>query len=141
VTSTPILQALVLADRIYTDADTGKRVIAGTFNRVQCKSFPIQHAECVWAFLLLTELVGRTSLQLRFVRLSDNLVLMESKKIGIESSDPLAVLDMAIMIPPLPLPNAGVYCFECYANEALIGSVRLVVTPYARGGPDDDHGN
>jgi hypothetical protein len=30
----PILQALVLAEHIYQDAGTGKKIIAGTFNRV-----------------------------------------------------------------------------------------------------------
>ena len=30
----PLLQALILADHVYQDAQTGKKVIAGTFNQL-----------------------------------------------------------------------------------------------------------
>ena len=31
---TPVLQALVVADRVYEDKGTGKKIIAGTFSRL-----------------------------------------------------------------------------------------------------------
>lgn len=121
---TPLLKAFVLADHVYTDALTAKRVVAGTFNTVSVKSFPGVHKKAD-AFILITECSGKTLIQLRFVRLRDNQLLMESGEIQIESDDELAVLDLAIAIPAIPLPEEGGYCFECYANGSLIGNVRL----------------
>ncbi|MCG8409243.1 MAG: hypothetical protein MI923_28910 [Phycisphaerales bacterium] len=120
----PILQAFVLADHIYTDAATGKRIVAGTFGHISANEFPAQHPPSA-AFVMLTEFVGSAPLQLRFVRLRDNFVIMQSGEINIECDDPLVVLDMAIAIPAIPLEEPGLYCFECYVDGNLIGSVRL----------------
>jgi len=124
--STPVLQALLLADHIYTD-QSGKRVICGTFSKIFAPEFPSVFNGPVWAFILLTDVVGKVVLQLRFVHLSDNQILMESTPIEIKSDDPLQALDIALQIPGFPLPEAGVYSFECYADTTMIGSVRLQV--------------
>lgn len=123
----PILQAFVLADHIYTDAATGKRIVAGTFGQIYVTTFPAKHPSSC-ALVMLTEFNGTAPLQLRFVRLRDNRVLMQSGKIQVECDDPLAVVDLAIAIPAIPLPEAGRYCFECHVDDMLIGAVRLTAT-------------
>ena len=62
-----------------------------------------------------------------FIHWKDNRSLMQSPKIRIESASRLIPIDLAIEIPPFPLPEAGIYGVECYVDEALIGSVRLQV--------------
>jgi hypothetical protein len=124
--STPVLQALLLADHIYTE-ESGKRVICGTFSRIFSLRFPTITSFSPWAFVLLVDVVGEVVLQLRFVCLEDNQILMESNPVTIKSVDPLAPLDIAMRIPPFPLPRAGIYSFECWADETMIGSVRLQV--------------
>ena len=123
----PILQAFVLADCVYTDAVTRKRVVAGTFGQISASKFPATHPSAD-AFIMLTEFVGKAPLQLRLVRIKDNLVIMQSGKIEIECEDPLAVVDLAIPIPGIHLPEPGPYCFECYVDGSLIGSVRIMAT-------------
>lgn len=132
--ASPVLKAFVLADHIYTDAETGKRVIAGTFSNIWAAKFPSMHVPC-HAFIVLTEFVGRASLQLRYVRLSDNRVLMQSGKVEIECDDALAALDLAMAIPGIPLPEPGDYGFECYVADSLIGIVRVRVVSAAGKGP------
>jgi len=124
VNAPPILQAFVLADHVYTDAESGKRIVAGTFGQIRSRSFPTKHLPS-YAFLVLTEFVGNAALRLRFVRARDNTVLMQSGEIEIDCDDPLAVLDFSIAIPLIPLPEEGLYYFECYVAESLIGSIRL----------------
>ena len=117
VNALPILQAFVLADHVYTDATTAKRIVAGTFGRIYAKKFPAKHPYSC-AFIMLTEFVGKAPLQLRFVRLRDNRVLMQSGEIQIECDDPIAVVDMAIAIPFIPLPEEGEYCFQCHVDNS-----------------------
>jgi len=122
--SSPVLQALLLADQIYTDV-SGKRVICGTFTKIFSRTFPVQTSFAPFAFVLLVDVVGEVVLQLRLVSLKDNQILMESGRLKINSPDPLTPLDLVIQIPPLPLPHAGFYSFECWTDEIIIGSVRL----------------
>jgi len=120
----PVLQALVLADHIYT-VEGVKRIICGTFSRLWCEEYPTEFGRPTWAFVLLVDCNGEVAIQLRFVRLRDNRVLMQSATINMESKDPLIPIDIAVQVPPFPLPEAGAYSMECYANDQLIGSVRL----------------
>lgn len=123
---TPVLQALVLADHIYTD-QSGKRIICGTFSRILCAKFPSRHEVPTWAFILLADVLGRIALQLRFVHLNRNELLMQSAPLIVESSDKLTPIDLAIRIPVLPLPEPGTYSVECCVDDILLGSVRLLV--------------
>jgi hypothetical protein len=122
----PVLQALVLADQIYTD-QSGKRIICGTFSKIFSLGFPTITSFPAFVFILLVDVVGEVVLQLRFVSLDDNQILMESKPIKIKSKDPLTPLDIVVQIPPFPLPRAGIYSFECWTDGTMIGSVRLQV--------------
>lgn len=124
--SLPVLQALVLADQIYTD-QSGKRIICGTFNKISSVTFPTRTTFPAFVFILLVDVFGEVVLQLRFVSLDDNQILMESAPIKIKSNDPLTPLDIVVQIPPFPLPRAGIYSFECWTDESMIGSVRLQV--------------
>lgn len=122
----PVLQALVLADHIYTD-ESGKRIICGTFSQIWCGQFPTKFDRPTWAYILLARVIGRPVLQLRFVRFKDNRILMQSPKMTVAASNPLVPLDIAIEIPQLPLPSPGAYGVECVMDDALIGCVRLQV--------------
>ena len=134
---TPVLQALVLADWIYTD-ESGKRIICGTFSKIYSLEFPASFGRPTWAFILLTDVLGNVVLQLRFVSLSDNQILLESAPVELESPDKLEPIDIAMQIPPFPLPHEGAYAFECFANQTMIGSVRLQVIKAQKPG---DHQN
>ena len=135
--SSPVLQALVLADHIYTD-ESGKRIICGTFSRIYCRKFPTTFDRSTFAFVLLADVIGALTLQLRFVYLKDNRILMQSPSIRLQSRDPLTPVDLAIKIPPFPLPEEGIYSFECYADETLIGLVRLQVSKVTEGQETSD---
>ena len=125
--SSPVLQALVLADHIYTDEGSSKRIICGTFSKISCLSFPAIYNQTTWVFVLLVDVTGEINLQFRFVSLANDEILMQSSPIKIQALDKLTPLDIAIQIPPFPLPRAGIYSFECYADGTMIGSVRLNV--------------
>ena len=121
----PRLQALVLADHVYSDAQTGKKVIAGTYNTLWSRNFPGLLAQQSFAYVSLTDLRGRISLEIRYVDNTDLSVLIRSEPIVVESDSPLETLEIAIAIPPLPMPHAGTYSFELHANNERLGAVRV----------------
>jgi hypothetical protein len=123
----PVLQALLLADRIYTE-ERGKRIICGTFTQVFSSVFPVATSFAPMAFVLLADVVGEIALQLRFVSLKDNEILMESSPVRVQNADPLKLLDIAVQVPPFPLPHEGIYAFECWADGTMLGSVRIQAT-------------
>jgi len=160
----PMLQALVLADHIYQDKSTGKMVIAGTFNRLNvftgnappdAASRPAQPTEqpseglrklgyreickvgSPWAYVSLTELHGTVPLELRYVDLSNNAVLLRVE-LSVKSGSPLDTVEVAVQLPVLPTPHAGTYALELLSNNEPVGSHRVTVA--AMPAPDQKAG-
>ncbi len=129
---TPILQALVLADHVHIDRGTLKSYVLGTFNELRSSEFPSTMDHATFAFISLTDVRGEVTILLRYVDLSDNKVLMESKGVTITGRDPLVTIEFAVQIPPFPMPHEGTYAFEVYANDEMIGAKRLHATKKER---------
>jgi hypothetical protein len=134
----PILQALLLADHVYTDAGTGKKVIAGTFDCLFGKEFPSEFYPVTYAYVCITDVHGEVPLILRYVDLSTNEVLMECGPIEVDSPDPLASIDFAVQVPPIPMPHQGVFAFELHACNELLGFLRITVTSSEEDENDDE---
>ncbi|MBI4231298.1 MAG: hypothetical protein HY608_10720 [Planctomycetes bacterium] len=121
----PVLQAFVLADHVYTDAHTGKKVIAGTFNQLWADKYPTQFATATYAYLALRELYGEAQVSLKFIGLADQRVHLQSQPMKVGASDPRATAELVITIPPFPMPEPGDYALEAYADGVLLGMVRM----------------
>ena len=138
----PVLQALILADHVYQDRDTGKKVIAGTFNVLRFSRpspqaaetsptvpRPLRPAEVMKAgspmvYLSLTDVRGTMSLDLRYVDLADNEVLMRGK-FQVQSEDPLRTVEAVVAVPPLPIRHPGAYALELLYEDELLGALRI----------------
>lgn len=121
------IQSFILADHVYVDAQTGKKVIAGTFDRVSLGASQ-KALHPVFAYLAVTNCRGWIRLQLRHVDLADGSVLHTSGVLRFEADDPLRTYEVVIEIPPLPLPHEGTYAIEAYCNDELAGSIRIGVS-------------
>lgn len=140
----PVLQSLLLADRIYEDKSTGKKIIAGIFSKLyfikkietsqvvtedggERQVFPGgMHAGSPYAYISLTDIRGKVHCVLRFVALDDNKPLIQCN-FEIESKDPLATAEIIVPMPPLPTSIAGVYALELLCNDEPIGALRIIV--------------
>jgi hypothetical protein len=150
----PVLQALVLADHVYQDKASGKMVIAGTFNRLhvfrhgaprdgapvpagdeersaeaarKLRYRDICKAGSPWAYVSLTEIHGTAPLELRYVDLSDNNVMLRVE-FSVKSDSPLATVEVPVPMPVLPTPHPGSYALELFANGEPLGSHRVIVS-------------
>ena len=138
----PILQALLLADRVYRDV-TGKHIIAGIFNKLlfrkggaQPKKVKVGDEEkqlipgghqvgSPYAYLSLTELHGEVPCVLRYVNLKEGKVYFETR-FTLQCGDPLQTAELVIPLPALP-QEAGVHALELLCNDEPIGSYRVIV--------------
>lgn len=126
------LQALILADHIYHDASTGKKVIAGTFNAVHPEAFPSKLTRPTYAFISLTDVQGKLPLNLRFIDAKDLRVLIEAP-FEVECKDPLQSVEVIVKMPPLPMPHPGVFTLELHSRQGeCLGSLRITVEKSAR---------
>lgn len=137
----PVLQALVIAEHIYQDV-TGKKVIAGTFNRVnftrQPLARPIERPDgsqavmlpggmqsgSPYAYVNLTDVHENTHLVFRFVNLSTNELLFANEAV-VSSRDRLQSVELVLPLPLLPIRDEGVYAFEVVCEGEILGTYRI----------------
>ena len=123
----PVLQALVLADHVYVDVQTGKKVIAGTFNELRADDFPNQFPRATYAYLCLSDLRGRADLDLKYVDLSDGEVLMQLDGVPITAASPLDSTELIVEVPEFPMPHPGSFALEVHCGGELLGFLRITV--------------
>lgn len=140
----PVVQALVLAEHVYEDK-SGKKIIAGTFNRlILSKEPPIQKIEtpegetrtrdraggigAPYLYMSLTDVCDNTPCELHLVNLTRNKVIFRTGFV-IQCNDRLASVEF---FAPLPAPEhtfrePGVYAIEIVYEGEAIGSLRITV--------------
>jgi len=140
---TPVLQALVLAEKVYEDR-SGKKIIAGTFNRVVLRADKPReqvlpdgtkqtllkggmHAGSPSAYISLTDVARETRLSLQFVNLTKNVVLFGTE-LHVTCEDRLATVEIIVPLPPLNVPEEGSYAFEVVCEGEILGSHRIIVS-------------
>ncbi len=149
----PVLQALLLADRIYRDT-TGKHIIAGTFNKMlfvkrgaEPKTVEIDGEEkqlipggmqagSPSVYISLTDVRGKIQCILRYVNLKQNKALFQTQ-FSIECADPLKTVEVVLPLPMLP-QMAGVHALELLCDDEPIGSHRIIVEELKEGEDGDD---
>lgn len=147
----PILQALLIADQVYEDKTTHKKVICGVFHSVFIMKGPLQvneegvkqeeggtksisvdikdinqyrSAGSPFCYISLTEVRGEKTLELRLVNLSTYNPLFKAE-ITVKREDPVETLELVIPLPKLSIPDVGVYAFELICDDTLLGSHRI----------------
>jgi hypothetical protein len=122
----PILKALLLADHVYEDRTTGKKIIAGTINTVVIAEAELR----AYAYISLTDVHGTARLRLELTDLSDDEdePLLEFE-VTVTGADPLDIIELVVPFAPLPTPHDGYYTLELSSKEGtaleLLGSHRF----------------
>jgi len=127
----PIVQAIILCDRIYKDDESGKCVLAGTFNRVRLPEFPCEYQPAA-LYLNLSDFSGLHTVSFRFKRLSDDYVIEESPEFGLEHDDRREHHECIFDLPPMEFPEPGRYSWEViFDGVDIIGTadVEAILIP------------
>jgi hypothetical protein len=121
----PTLVSLLVCDQVIDDRLSKKKSAIGLFNAVVVPSVPTRlHQLAVMA--TLTEISGRTPLQLRLMRDEDNRVLMKTNG-HVDAPNPLAMVDLVFAMQGVPISQTGQYAFELLNEGELLGRRRFQV--------------
>ena len=119
----PIVHAIILCDHIYKDDDSGKCVLAGTFNRVRLPEFPGEYPRFASLYLNLSDFSGFHTVSFRFKRLSDDFVIEESPEFHLEHEDRREHHECIFELPPMEFDGPGRYTWEViFDGEEIIGT-------------------
>jgi hypothetical protein len=121
------LNALLLADQIYQDKDSGKYVVAGIFHQINVPGFPATLEKSVGLFVSLTGVSNDANVELTFVDPADGTVLMRNRSLRLTWDDADTPVQFALEIPPLPLPHPGQYRLQLAVNGTELGASLLSV--------------
>jgi uncharacterized protein DUF6941 len=120
----PSANALIIAERVFRDRDTGEWIIAGVFSKITVGRLPAVH-DRFDIFFQVTNVSRPVDLRVR-IEHSDGIVLVD---LGgpISSKNPLEVIEMAVQVRGLILEKPGKYFVELFSHEQLLTAAPLYV--------------
>jgi hypothetical protein len=121
----PTLVSLLVCDQVIDDRLSNKKSAIGLFNTVLVPSLPMRIQQMA-VMATLTEITGRTPLQLRLMRDEDNSILMQTRG-HVDAPNPLAMVDLVFAMQGVPVAKAGQYAFELLSEGELLGRRRFQV--------------
>lgn len=128
----PIIQTMLLAERVYVDKDTGTHIIAGVFTGVSSKKFPFFYREGCSLFLTVIDIRASAKLRIEFCFYDQESEPFGARASAVEvelkPSSGADTMNLKIECPPLPIPKPGNYAFVAYLNGVLQGRLRLKVS-------------
>ncbi len=165
----PILQALLVADRVYTDRDSGKKIIAGVLRKIRYfvsdvaaggdsagdtkSEVDVEKTKSKLAlggvsstgptpfiYLSLTEIYGTQDFLVRYVNIETDTAKFE-RTIQIASDSPIETIEKVFPLPELPVGDSSVYAVELIWQDETLGSFRIVFEKVANPQHGDKNDN
>lgn len=121
----PTLVSLLICDQVIDDKLSNKKSAIGLFNMILVNQMPTQ-INSMTVLASLTEIRGRSAVELRLVRDADNLVIFSTKG-HVEAPNPLATVDLVFAMQGVRLSDAGQYAFELLADMEMLGRRRFQI--------------
>jgi hypothetical protein len=123
----PRLQAFLVADAVYQDRETGKHVIAGTFARLIVPSVPGELGRGIATYCALTGVAGSVQVTLQFETAHGD-VLLRSSGLTLTCTNPGLLVEFAIAVPALPLPDAGSFQLVLLLDDQRFATYAIEVS-------------
>ena len=123
------LHYMILCDAVVFSQ--GKFTYYGVFDRIQATRFPCIHGTLSIAVQLSCD-PGPHVLSLRAVDSGCEDVIPKLPPVTIETNHPLGMTTTSITLQGLPLQKPGIYSFQLYLDEQLLGARDFFVERVAR---------
>ena len=115
----PVLLSINICDQIIREERTHKTSLIGMFGNISATKFPCVHSS-LHVHVVVTGGSGEQEAKLCFVSNESNKIIMELKG-PIKFPDRVGLAEMNFAIKNLPLKAPGLYHFEFWVGEILIG--------------------
>ncbi|SRR5437899_2556455 len=122
----PIGIALIICDRVITDATTQEKTLVATFNSMQALFFPAVVPR-LSVFISVTGGRGVLNAEVRCVNETEQNALVFGMKGTIPFADPNVVVEMAFQFNNPTFPKAGLHAIEFLCEGELILQRRFAV--------------
>jgi hypothetical protein len=117
---------MILADNVYADRTTGKKVIAGTYDTIWAEGFPATFTPVSRVFVSLTSIKAPLHLALQFRNAKTQEILLDTKKsLEVNAESPFDTVEVVLELPSLLLPAEGVYSLDLMSDGEMLGSIRI----------------
>lgn len=131
----PLALAMILCDEVWTDPNTGKKSILGTFSAIFGSAFPLRLNQ-LSVYLALTDAHGPVSMKMRIIDVDEEQSPVFEKDFNPDFPDPLAVLEATLKMTGLVFPVDGEYRVQLFCADELLIERRVIVT--GPGSTEDD---
>ncbi len=129
----PQCKAILLCERVIMEAGTGKVNLIGVVHKFVFPSLPAQ-TQPMTAYLQLVEGIGRYNITAEVWDLTTGQSLAQGQGAAVEFQDRLAVIQLLLPLPPLPLHHEGSFDVVVFANGQEIDRQKFTVTCALAGG-------
>lgn len=133
----PIVNAMLICDKVITEAQTNKKSLIGIFGNINTLKFPCVH-NFLSVYIKFTDANGEYKFHLELIDLENNSVVGRSdipKNITVK--DPLATHDLVFNLVGLKFMHPGKYEFRIFANEEVFGQKTFLVNKTESSAPAD----
>ena len=135
------LHYMLLCDKVLFGQ--GKFTYDGVFDRIQAPRFPCIHGTLSIAVQLSCD-PGPHVLSIRAVNSGGEDVIPPLPPVTIETNHPLGMTTTSITLQGLPLQKPGIYSFQLFLDERILGVrdffVEKIMEPKGLDGSDDGRG-
>lgn len=121
----PVGLSLLVADRVYREANTGKWIIAGVFSTLHTQQLPVTVAR-MEVFFQVTNISRAVDLKLRIEHADEGERLFEFGG-PIKARGPLEVIARKVEMINVPFKSAGKYWVQLTSNELIVVQAPLYV--------------
>jgi Family of unknown function (DUF6941) len=104
----PEVLALLIADHVHRDEESGKLFLLGTRNSVGAREFPWTQARLA-VYAALTDGRGETRLELRLVDVEESREPVLAHEVGVNFEDPTEDLEVVFLLNDIVFPEPGDY--------------------------------
>jgi hypothetical protein len=123
----PIGIALIICDRVITDAATHEKTLVSTFNQIFAPSLPCVHPRMT-IFVSVTNGRGTTDTEIKCINESEQSETVFGMKGAIPFTDPNQVVEMSFQFNNVTFVTPGLHCIEFLCSGELILQSRFKVT-------------
>ena len=123
------LLSINICDHIIKEENTHKTSLIGMFGNINIAKFPCVYP-CLYVYVAVTGGRGKQTGKLCFVNDETNKTSVKLNG-DIEFPDPIAIVEMNFRITNLHLDNPGMYHFEFWLDDELIGQRSFTVKKIA----------
>lgn len=121
----PLGVAIVICERVITEARSNNKTLISTFNHITAKAFPCRHPQMA-VYVALTSGQGEKRIDLVLRRDQETPVIKMGGKVRF--LNPNQVIELIFDLRSLVFPRPGVYAFEVLADEEIVLESRFQVT-------------